>query len=242
MRLLAVFVLVSGTLVMTGVGGDIAPASASALWAHGVYTHSSGLDSASSAIPTPENPAVTDNAQNAVRTSLADSKAAAVSVATSHCDGCSAKATTFQVVYFNGDGAAADNSAAAWSTCTSCSASAVSVQLVLVRTAKQFVANNAAVALNVNCVKCSTTSAAIQFVIAGSTGRQLSAQAQDMIDQIQGQLADRLKAATPPSGARSAAPQLKSMADDTANRLQQIILKDVGTATVQVKVDVQVGQ
>ncbi len=238
----SVFILVSGMLLVGGVTGDVSPADASSDRSHRDHRRSNSLDTASSAIPTAAQPAVTDNAQSTVRTGSSTGKAASVAIATSNCDGCSGQATAFQVVYFDGDTATADNSAAAWSSCSECTSSAVSVQLVVARRAGQLIVNNRALALNVSCTSCTTTSAAIQFVITGGTRRELSAQAKSMISQIQAELADRLQTTPHPQGLQRSAPQAKSLTDDTAEKLAQIILKDVGAATVQRNVDVQAGQ
>ncbi|MGO4384233.1 hypothetical protein [Specibacter sp. RAF43] len=239
---LGVLVLVSGMLLIGPATGGLNPADAAALGAHQQIHRSTSLDTASSAIPTAGQPTVTDSAQSTVRTASATSKATAVAVATSNCDGCSGVSTTFQVVYFDGRAASADNSAAAWSSCAGCASSAVSVQLVVARRATQLTMNNRALALNADCTGCATTSAAIQFVISGGTRRDLSAQAKDMITQIQGELAQRLQATPQRQGLQRSAPQAKSLTDDTASRLAQIILKDVGAATVQRNIDVQSGQ
>jgi hypothetical protein len=210
--------------------------------AHAQTRHSSTLDTASSAIPSAANPSVTDVAQSTARSRAAGAKAISSSTATSDCDGCAGQATAFQVVYFDGAGAVADNTAAAWSSCTDCASSAVSVQLVVAQRAQSITVNNRAVALNANCTQCQTTSAAIEFVITGGSHRDLSAQAKDMIAQIQAQLADRL---APP--ARSDRPKLqgptaKALVDDAASRLAAIILSDTGSTMTRRLIDVQVGK
>ncbi len=237
-----VIILAGGMLLVGPATGGVSPADASAQGMH-LNTHrSSSLDTASTAIPTAGQPTVEDSAQSTVRTASSTNKAASVSMATSNCDGCSGVATTFQVVYFDGKKVNADNSAAAWSSCVGCSSSAVSVQLVVARRAAALTVNNRALALNVECTECTTTSAAIQFVISGGTRRDLSAQAKDMITQIQAELGQRLQSTPHSQGLQRSAPQAKSLADDTAARLAQIILKDVGAASVQRHVDVQSGQ
>jgi hypothetical protein len=204
--------------------------------------HSNSLDTVSSAIPSTANPAVTDVAQSTARSRAAGTKAVSSSIATSDCDGCSGQSTAFQVVYFDGAGAAlADNTAAAWSNCTSCVASAVSVQLVVARRAQPVTVNNRAVALNVNCTECGTTSAAIQFVIAGGSHRDLSAQAEKMIAQIQAQLADRLASSARSSTQKAQGPMAKGLVNDAASRLAAIILSDVGSTIARRLVDVHVG-
>lgn len=238
----SVLILVAGMLLIGPATGGVNPADASAQGFHPEIHRSSSLDTASTAIPTAGQPTVADSAQSTVRTSSSTNKAASVSMATSNCDGCSGVATTFQVVYFDGRKASADNSAAAWSSCAGCASSAVSVQLVVARKATQLTVNNRALALNVNCTECTTTSAAIQFVISGGTRRDLSTQAKDMITQIQAELGQRLQTTPRNQGLQRSAPQAKSLTDDTAARLAQIILKDVGAASVQRNVDVQSGQ
>lgn len=203
---------------------------------------SSDLDTASSAIPTSATPTVTDSAQWTARSRSVGAKAVASSVATSNCDGCAGRSTVFQVVYFDGSGAAADNTAAAWSSCSGCASSAVSVQLVVARRAQPLTVNNRAVALNVNCVQCTTTSAAIQFVIVGGLRRDLSSQAKALIAQIQTQLSDRLAPAPKSGGARLREQDAKGTVDDTASRLAAIILSDTGATLTKRSIDVQVGQ
>jgi Fe-S cluster biogenesis protein NfuA len=202
---------------------------------------SSRLETASSAIPTAANPVVADTAQGAARITASPAKAVASSVATSNCDGCDAQSTTLQVVYFDGStGASADNTATAWSSCVGCASSAVSVQLVVARQSVPVTVNNRALALNAVCTGCTTTSAAIQFVIAGDTKRQLSDQAKVLIARIQAQLAERMAEPAPDQGQQKA--QADSLATETARKLESVIITDMGPASVQRLVDVQVGQ
>jgi hypothetical protein len=237
-----VLILVSGMLLIGPATGGVIPADAAPQGTHVTIHRSNGLDTVSTAIPTVGQPTVSDSAESAVRTSSSTTKAGSVSIATSNCDGCSGVATTFQVVYFDGKMASADNSAAAWSSCAGCSSSAVSVQLVVARRATTLTVNNRALALNLECTECRTTSAAIQFVISGGTRRDLSTQAKDMIGQIQAELGQRLQHTPPSQGLQRSAPLAKSLTDDTAARLAQIILKDVGATSVQRNIDVQSGQ
>jgi len=202
---------------------------------------SSRLETASSAIPTAANPVVTDTAQGAARITASPAKAVASSVATSNCDGCDAQSTSLQVVYFDGStGASADNTATAWSSCVGCASSAVSVQLVVARQSVPVTVNNRALALNAVCTGCTTTSAAIQFVIAGDTKRQLSEQAKVLIARIQAQLADRMSQPAPDQSQQKA--EADSLATETAQKLESVIITDLGPASVQRLVDVQVGQ
>jgi Fe-S cluster biogenesis protein NfuA len=199
------------------------------------------LETASAAIPTAANPVVMDSTQRADRITASNAKAVASSAATSNCDGCDAQSTTLQVVYFDGsNGATADNTATAWSSCVGCASSAVSVQLVVALRAQPLVANNRALALNATCAGCTTTSAAIQFVIAGDTRRELSAQARELIARVQAQLADNLAQPSPDQGQQKA--QADSLAIQTAEELENVIINDLGPAVVERKVDVQVGQ
>ena len=204
---------------------------------------SSSLDTASSAMPTAEDPQVADHAITSVHTRKADAKAVASGVATSDCDGCDATSTVFQVAYVDGRGAvaSADNSAAAWSSCVDCSSSAVSVQLVVARDPVEVKVNNRAMALNVGCDGCATSAAAIQFVLAGGTKRELTTASRQLISEIEEQLADRLAEATAPSARSLDAAAAEGLADETAERLEAIILSDLGGATLERSVDVQVG-
>jgi hypothetical protein len=114
------------------------------------------------------------------------------------------------------------------------------VQLVVALRAQPLVANNRALALNATCAGCTTTSAAIQFVIAGDTRRELSAQARELIARVQAQLADNLAQPSPDQGQQKA--QADSLAIQTAEELENVIINDLGPAVVERKVDVQVGQ
>lgn len=204
---------------------------------------SSSLDTASSAMPTTEDPQVADHTITSVHTRKSDAKAVASAVATSDCDGCTADSTVFQVVYADARRAAAsaDNSAAAWSSCVDCSSSAVSVQLVVARDPGELNVNNRALALNVECDGCATSAAAIQFVLAGGTKRDLTAASRQLISEIEQQLADRLAEATAPSARGLDAAAVRGLADETAERLEAIILSDVGGASLERSVDVQIG-
>ncbi|TXN32331.1 hypothetical protein [Lacisediminihabitans profunda] len=200
------------------------------------------FDTASSAIPTAAQPTAADRVDATAHAGRNAPKSVASAVATSNCDGCQGTATTFQVVYFDGSGPAlADNTATAWSSCASCGASSVSVQLVVVRRAQPITVNNRALALNVACTGCSTSAAAIQFVIAGGTRRELSAQAHALIDQIQTELAASLAPAPQSNSRRLAAPQLESLATQAADRLQKIIVSGTGAASVQRSIDLKLG-
>lgn len=202
--------------------------------------YSTSLDTASSAIPTTAKPSVDDRAVTTIRTRVAGAKGVASSIATSDCDGCTAQSTVFQVIYIDGrGGAAADNVASAWSSCVGCASSAVSVQLVVSRRVQPLVVNNRSLAVNADCVECSTSAAAIQFVLAGGSGRTLSTQARELITQIQAELADRL---APPAGAeRRVAPvDPRTAAEETAKKLEQVVLKDLRVSKLQRNVDVSV--
>lgn len=202
---------------------------------------SSRLETAAAAIPTAANPVVTDTAQGAGRITVSPGKAVTSSVATSNCDGCDAQSTALQVVYFDGgSSASADNTATAWSSCVGCASSAVSVQLVVARSAVPITVNNRALALSAVCAGCTTTSAAIQFVIAGDTKRQLSEQAKVLISRIQAELADRMSQSVP--GRPQQKAQAGTLATETATKLERVIITDMGAASVKRLIDVQVGQ
>lgn len=244
--MLGVFILLAGMLP-AGAWPVAAPAADAAVAAsvvsrqHHGFRFTTGLDAVSSAIPSASDPQASDSAQTTVRTQSATKTANAASLATSNCDGCSGTATTFQVAYFDGFATLANNSAVAWSSCSGCTSSAVSVQLVIARRAGAVTVNNRAMALNVECTECNTNAAAIQFVVAGGSRRDLSAQAKNLIGQIQTELADRLNG--PPAAGRSkmAEPESKALADETAQKLQQIIVGDIGAGTVTRNIDVQTG-
>jgi hypothetical protein len=226
------------------VGVMVTPTATGSVHADGNRQNgASHLDAASSAVPTATNPTATDQALETVHTGYGTSKAVASAVATSNCDGCDGTSTTFQVVYFDGNGpATADNTATAWSSCAGCSASSVSVQLVIARRAQPITVNNRSLALNVTCTGCTTSAAAIQFVIAGGTRHELSSQARTLIAQIQAELAAQLTPPAPQAKSRLAAPQLQSLAAQAADRLQKIIISGTGAATIQRSVDLQLGQ
>ncbi|MFD4422234.1 hypothetical protein ACFWN7_12135 [Agromyces sp. NPDC058484] len=244
---LSAAVVIVGTLVGTAANAAV-PSDWVWDWTDRHDRISSSLDTAAAAIPTAENPAVADNAVSEVRVRKPDLKGVASAVATSDCDGCDGRSTVFQVVYFNGRGAAsADNSATAWSSCVGCSSSSVSVQLVVIRHPETITVNNRALALNVACDGCTTTSAAIQFVLAGGTRHDLSTQARELIAEIEEQLADRLAGAAQPDAAQPDARQRdgassEDLVEETAQQLEDIILSDLGVeVSLQRSVDVQVG-
>jgi hypothetical protein len=201
------------------------------------------LDTASSAIPTSADPIVSDHATSTVHTGGTGSKGVAAAVATSDCDGCAGTSTVFQIIHVDAKGAiaAADNSAAAWSSCAGCSSSAVSVQLVIARDPAGIAVNNRALALNVACEACTTSAAAIQFVLAGGTNRELKAGSRELISQIEAQLAERLAGAPAPSSRQLDAAAAQGLADETARRLEQIILADLGGTSLQRAIEVQIG-
>lgn len=202
---------------------------------------SARLDTASSAMPTAEDPTVSDHATSTVHAGRSESKGVASAVATSDCDGCAGTSTAFQVVYFDAADAAgaADNSAVAWTSCVDCSSSAVSVQLLIVRDPARLAVNNRALAVNVACDACATSATAIQFVLAGGPKRELTNRSRDLISQIEQQLAERLSGSSADSRQRDESTAY-GLADETARQLEQVILSDLGGTTVQRSIDVQV--
>jgi hypothetical protein len=115
------------------------------------------------------------------------------------------------------------------------------VQLVVARRAQPLVVNNRSLAVNAACEGCSTSAAAIQFVIAGGTGRTLTQQARELIGQIQVELADRL---APPAGTerRGKAPDANAIAEAAAEELEQILVTDLRVSTIERSVDVMVAE
>ncbi len=236
----------AGTLALTGSAlGPVASSDASP----GRYLWRADLDAASTAIPTPARPSVDTTTKSLLRAGASNTKATAVAAAASDCVGCTGRAGTLQVLYFDGSGAvSADNVANAVSQCPDCPADAVagtvsiavSVQVVLARRADQLVVNNRAFSVNVACNGCTARAEAYQFVLAGGSRRDLSAPSKDKIGQLQDQLAAQLQAT-----AGQAAPQARISADQAtssfADQLEQILVKDTGSTVVQRNVDVQVG-
>jgi hypothetical protein len=199
------------------------------------------LDAASSALPTAAQPTVNDQAADLIRTWHNDAKATAVSTASSNCDGCQAKATTFQVVYFDGNDAdTADNVATAWSQCNGCSSYAISVQVVVARTSDRLTVNNRSLALNVLCTDCTTNSVAVQYVLVGGSRSDLSAATKVLVTLLQTTLADRLSTAATPTAADPEA-RAKADTDPIADQLQQILIADTGSTSVKRNIDIQVG-
>lgn len=201
------------------------------------------LDSASSAQPSAARPEARDASQDFVRVTGPAAKADAMATASASCDGCSGEATTMQVVSFEGGRgtAAADNIASAWATCSGCSASAVSVQIVLVPRRGTIEANNRSLAVNASCESCSTAAAALQFVLAGAPKRQLSAAATELVSQARTALAERLETASRRIDARRAKADARTAAEETARRLEQIVMDDLGGGEIQRSLEVQVG-
>ena len=180
-------------------------------------------------------------AKSLIRARASNTKATAVAAATTDCDGCSGEATTLQIVYFDGSGpVTADNVANAISQCSGCVGSAVSVQVVIASKADQLIVNNRAVALNVECAGCQTSSIALQFVLVGGSRRDLSAAAKDLTGQLQDVLAGKVATAAqaPQAQARASA---EAETTSIADQLQAVLVKDTGSTTVQRTIDVQVG-
>lgn len=242
----------AATLALTGsMVGPVASSDASP----GRSQWRADLDAASTAIPSIAQTSVQTTDQSLIRSRAANSKATAVAVAMTNCDGCTGEAGTLQVVYFDGRGpVAADNVANAVSQCPDCKgpvvATAVSVQVVFVKRADQVTVNNRALAANVLCGPqdgepvsgdvCTASAAAYQFVMIGGNRRDLTASAKDTIGRLQDVLAGELATAAqaPQAQARvSAEAQTASIAD----QLQAVLVTDTGSTQVQRYVDVQVG-
>ena len=238
--------VVGGALL---VGGSIPPTTG--VVAAGAESSVDGnerrddLTTMTSAIPTEATPSVHESAQDEVRVTRDTRKAEASAIATSDCDGCDAQSTTFQIVEIRGRGtgpAAADNSAVAWSSCIGCSSSAVSVQVVLAQRVEQLTVNNRALALNVACEACVTTAVSMQFVIAADKRRDISSEAEDLIAQIEAELAARLAQPAPSADSRAAAPSPEALADEAASSVEEILTEEIGSAAVQRSVAVHVAE
>lgn len=202
------------------------------------------LDAVSSAQPSTADPHVRDTARVFVDTRSRSAKADATATSSATCDGCTGEATTVQVVHVDRRRAraAADNVASAWASCSGCSASAVSVQVVVTSSRHPVRANNRAIALNSSCSSCSTSAAALQFVVSGGSGRELSATARDLVAQVEEELADRLDSVARASGdGPAAAVAARTASTDLAERLERIIVADLGGSEVERNVDVTVG-
>lgn len=222
-------------------GGATTTASANNNWKK--YTWGRSLDSLSSAQPSAAIPTVKNVSQNFLRTGSSTAKADAGATSSAICDGCNGEATTVQVVYFDGKRgtAAADNTASAWSTCADCSASAVSVQIVVSPYRQSINVNNRALAVNADCVSCSTSAAALQFVLSGGKRRDLSAAAKDLVSQIKAELAGRLETAAKTADPGMARMAAEATVTEVANRIEQIIVADIGAGSVDRSVDVKLG-
>lgn len=229
----------AATVALTGsVVGPVASSDASA----GRFLWRADLDAASTAIPTAAQPTVRSQANSLIRAWSSNTKATAVAVASTNCDGCTGDATTLQVVYFDGFGPVlADNVAHAVSECTGCGSSAVSLQVVIARRADQLIVNNRSLALNLpGCDGCTTTASATQIVLVGGNRRDLSASAKDTIGQLQDVLAGRLATAAdaPTAQARTTA---EAEAASIADQIQAVLARDTGSTTVLRNIDVRVG-
>ncbi|WP_138415169.1 hypothetical protein [Sinomonas gamaensis] len=217
-------------------GSAVGPASAQGRGPSDDVRASASLDVASSAIPTVALPLVTDSARADTTMGPSSDKAVATATATSNCAGCSGTATTLQTVFVaKGGSAVADNIATAWSSCANCSSSAVSVQIITGENAKAVNVNNRSLALNVACTSCTTTAAALQFVVIGGTDRSLSATTRSLIRQIEQDLGIKLAV----NGKSHAAAQRD--ADDAAAKAKAAIAADT-KAEVRSKADVDTGE
>lgn len=129
-----------------------------------------GPDVASSAQPSPAEPAVSDEVVRIVPRGRVAGKTVATALSSAVCSSCSGSAFTAAVIYGRrGRPVVADNVATAWATgCSDCTASAVSVQIVLQPRAGRVNVANRALAANAACERCSSTAIALQYVVVGA--------------------------------------------------------------------------
>ena len=113
-----------------------------------------------------------------------DGHARATATSSTVCDGCTGRAATVQVAYVPRGGITADNVAAAWASGGDGTATAVSVQIVVQRPRTDVVATNRALAVNADCVGCSTDSVAVQVVVLSRLDRKVSKQVQAMLQSL----------------------------------------------------------
>jgi hypothetical protein len=169
-----------------------------------------GLDTASSAHPSPARPAATDTAfaQRATWQPEVDADASGIGSAT--CDGCAAESTTLQVLYVpRARVASLDNAAVAWAqTCGDCTATALSVQVVVLRGRPTVVPNNRGLALTAACTTCRSAAAAFQLVVVADRADRLDdASLADLRAWVDAQAAAlRASVATPTAGPAVVAP------------------------------------
>lgn len=246
-RLIANVSAIALTMAMAFTGSLLQPVEASDAQSPGYRQWNANLDAAASAIPTPAQTTVTDQAADLLRAPQRGVKATSVATATSNCDSCHGEATTVQVIYFDGTGSnTADNVATAWSQCRDCSSNAVSVQVVFAKHSEQVIVNNRALALNlpvaadIPCTGCDTRAVAMQYVLVGGSRRDLSAATKTLVAGLQMTLADRIGAASAAPGG-SATARVQSDTDSIADQLQAILVADTGSTSVQRNIDVQVG-
>jgi hypothetical protein len=172
-------------------------------------------------------------------------RARAASTASALCDGCSGEARTVQVVYVSsGGGVAADNVAVAWSSCNSCGSSALAVQVVAMRHAGDVVATNRALAVNTACTGCETDSLAIQYILVGGTGRNLSARVKSLLDALSAQLGEDLSAPGPRQqlGPHAKGSRAATTGDaEKEKALGDSLKQDLGARSVEVRIDARHG-
>ncbi|ASN51355.1 hypothetical protein [Sinomonas sp. R1AF57] len=165
-----------------------------------------------------------------------DSPASATASAQANCSGCSAQATTLQVL--SSAQAAniwANNTATAYTTGNWASSTAVSVQVVTATGSNVIIANNRAVSINEGCTGCTATTAALQYIIVGGKSLDLSDQAKAIVQGIEQELSYTFKNDSwRPKTERSA--RARAAANDAAERARAVIAADTGAA-VQTKVD-----
>ncbi|WP_413250299.1 hypothetical protein [Sinomonas flava] len=166
-----------------------------------------------------------------------DSPASATASAQANCSGCSAQATTLQVL--SSAQAAniwANNTATAYTTGNWGSSTSVSVQIVTATGSNVIIANNRAVSINEGCTGCTSTTAAFQYILVGGKAQDLSDAAKSIVRQIEQQLSYSFQSDSwRPKSERSA--RAHASANDAAERARAVIAADTG-ASVESRVDV----
>ncbi|GAA2200138.1 hypothetical protein [Sinomonas flava] len=166
-----------------------------------------------------------------------DSPASATASAQANCSGCSAQATTLQVL--SSAQAAniwANNTATAYTTGNWASSTAVSVQVVTATGSNVIIANNRAVSINEGCTGCTSTTAAFQYIIVGGKAQDLSDTARSIVRQIEQQLSFSFQSDSwRPESERSA--RAHASANDAAERARAVIAADTG-GSVEARINV----
>jgi hypothetical protein len=216
---------VSALARRSAAGALAAVTALGATWWGGHHDHD--LDVTVVAIPSAEQPSVSDEAVKVERLGGRSSTVQSDAAATSDCDGCDATGVAVTVAYVDGSrGGRMDNVAHAWSSCTDCTSRTVSVQVVVMRRAGPVQANNRAFAANVACTGCTTTAVAYQLVVAGARGKVFDRHdIADLTEWARAQVTDPV----PETMLRSAAPRTSD--EDRLAELEEQATRALGEVT-----------